>query len=329
MYIVHEHLRGGKMNRMTLGLGRTPCSPALGGCCIAPTPPLRYADDADRTTDPGPRGVPLRPGVSVGKRPERQFVHAFTLVELLVVVGIIAILTAILLPVLGKARESAQVVKCLSNLRQLGQGIHFYANDNKGWCTPTNQQIKYEPLMGFWIAVGSAPNQEFQVAWQQSSAGYFVKKWNINRPGANIWNCPTGPNPEGVWITPGGLWGNYGINQEIGGRALEFTSYPRNSWRIKQLSGVNQPSEKYLLMDAGSYVIPQAQAKVPASNLYLPGHNPAGTLMRAATAQQGDYTADSVYGRHRKQINMIFADAHGETLPSPRQIAFNDRGWNP
>src|SRR5258706_9341829 len=72
-----------------------------------------------------------------------RYKRAFTLVELLVVIGIIAILLAILLPVLNRAKRQAQRVVCQANLRAIGQGLMMYVDENK-----------YYP--GGWINFGGA-----------------------------------------------------------------------------------------------------------------------------------------------------------------------------
>src|SRR2546426_287722 len=92
-----------------------------------------------------------------------QLPYAFTLLELLVVIGIIAILAALLLPALVRSKGSAQRVKCVSNLHQLGLAVHLYWDDNGGNCfryggAPTNGGQLY--WFG-WIGPGGEGERQF------------------------------------------------------------------------------------------------------------------------------------------------------------------------
>ena len=119
----------------------------------------------------------------------------FTLVELLVVIGIIALLLSVLLPALNKARTAGQITACLSNIRQLSMAVITYANENKGTMPEAVYQNKTSLL---------SPKGTGQGAWKpythpilgatytMPSIGEALRKYVGNSD--KVWICPTGTN---------------------------------------------------------------------------------------------------------------------------------------
>jgi prepilin-type N-terminal cleavage/methylation domain-containing protein len=125
------------------------------------------------------------------KNDVRRTHQAFTLIELLVVIAIIAILAAMLLPVLGRAKETGRSIACENNLRQLGITTQMYAGDYQDTLPPRNSTDrwpdKFYDLYGKNIKIllcpseptntpetGSVSNNIADAAWRS----YFINGWN-------------------------------------------------------------------------------------------------------------------------------------------------------
>ncbi len=150
----------------------------------------------------------------------------FTLVELLVVIGIIAILIAILLPALQSARRQAEAVKCAAALREIGNAVLMYSHDNKGYMIPARAAgYEYELNGMIYNSTTAVPGQRTSInAYWFSFLSKYVTKAKISvesvtdQEGADaqktvLWGCPAfakyiSPTVSGFnRIQPG-----YGIN---------------------------------------------------------------------------------------------------------------------
>jgi prepilin-type N-terminal cleavage/methylation domain-containing protein/prepilin-type processing-associated H-X9-DG protein len=132
----------------------------------------------------------------MSNRPHRRLrrLRAFTLVELLVVIGIIAILVAILLPALTAARRQAQAVKCAAALREIGNCFKLYENENRGYAPPaktnSNYRISYASVDSnaaqyWWFFLAKYVTKTTQGTATPSAAERALAQRSI------LWGCPS------------------------------------------------------------------------------------------------------------------------------------------
>jgi prepilin-type N-terminal cleavage/methylation domain-containing protein/prepilin-type processing-associated H-X9-DG protein len=120
--------------------------------------------------------------------------YAFTLVELLVVIAVIAILASLLLPALATAKKRARAVQCINNLKQIGAGAHMYAHDNDN----TLQLDSLIPGSGTWASIlfTNVGLDQREVFLCPSYKPFLWENWlnvyGIRRDAPT--DCATGPN---------------------------------------------------------------------------------------------------------------------------------------
>ncbi len=142
--------------------------------------------------------------------PPRRRAPGFTLIELLVVIAIIAILAAMLMPALSRARESARTIACTNNLKQTGTGWAIYLNDTREQFPTTNYVSGHGP--------------SYDSAWSNPLAEYVGGKGALGMP--EVFGCPDDPHWAWRVDTHGSVPANrvsYGYNQRGLGNANTYS----------------------------------------------------------------------------------------------------------
>lgn len=226
--------------------------------------------------------------------------RAFTLVELLVVIGIISILISILLPSLAAARSSAVSIQCQSNLRQLSQASLLYATDNQGFYPPAHYEFVTANLHRWH---GTRPNTVSPFSFVTSPLQpYLGEGTMIRRCGALDL-----PQVSDVNIAFESACGGYGYNDAyIGssmgvdeGKFVGIYAWEKNIVNVPaKISQILRPSETVQFTDAAmgqakSVLIEYSFATSPL----FPGYNFPSS-------------SPSVHFRHRGKANIVWADGH-------------------
>lgn len=230
---------------------------------------------------------------------------AFTLVELLVVIGIIALLISILLPTLSKARDSANRAACLSNLRQIGNALIMYVNDNKGFLprTPKGSHTQEDAI---WFHASGG--------WRDRiDEGGFGPYLKLSKDNTAVLSCPADSAEQRPYTGTGSnaYPYSYSINHMMHGNG------PNPVFKLVQ---VKNSADKVYMFEEDEYTIDDGNAQIWSKKGSWGGTDLLA--LRHDKKARKELPDISMQPPHNKPVpneggrgNVLFCDGHADFVP--------------
>jgi prepilin-type processing-associated H-X9-DG protein len=218
---------------------------------------------------------------------------AFTLVELLVVIGVIGALIALLLPAMARAREAARTVACASNIRQIGIATLAYANHNKGFLPV--------PVLGGGLKGGRPESAIWgtnEYAWLDFTQGTLIPELGGPRVAEELFKCASDdePRPLSDYYVVRVRNFSYVFSTEV----FDHDA-PPPGFKSKRISQIRCPSRKVVLFENGD----------------TPGLNAPPITFPSSTSTDPHTGPHLLIGlRHRNKSNVFWADGHVDLFDS-------------